>query len=572
MRQIEGGKIILKKRIISLIIALNMVINLSSCTNKHQNHNSDGNTSWGYEDTLSNNDVKEKEEPIDPDMLANFLTIINNVETPYNFNDYYPTMDTINDYKAVADSMVTCSEEDTNYMQLSDIIEKNTIIQYGKNNGIFFVPGETYSDEELARLSEINPKFKIAIKNAINNIFENATNDIKEDVSKLKSICIIEADLQNLDGVVESDGVVLGLWKNDKLTITIDYDSIVTNLESTNAHRIENGRTEIDLIEYLTRTIEHEINHARQYICENRLKQGQKYENIGIIENPTFFIESSAESELYISKDFNDLLSEKSSDYTYTSERDYETLLFLLTVFKNKNFEGYYNAIFDSNLNEFWEYFKLENSEELKRFYSILYSMDTLCGRTDLTRKICDGKTQLTFGELKEKVGTSYLIDLFKFNIVDLINAIERDNLSLEDSLMLYLYSKSYITDSSYATNLYENEDGKSERAYNDNYVSAVAIIENTFIKYISAKYEISISESKEMLEDFDLSMRLSTFTDYALENDEYCSENDKNDFDKLLKKYPLIKYMLWIYPCDYYNANLFNNYVENNEKKLVLN
>ena len=555
----------MKKRIIALVLALNMIINLSGCASKSKKNDNDK-APLEYEDTIHDQD-EEKTEYID--YASN---IINGVKTHYGFDDYYPTDDTINSYKALADSTVMCSLDDTNYIQLLNIIEENTIRKYGKNNGIFIIPGQFYSDEELAKLSQINQNTKIAIKNAIKNIFENASNNIQEDISTLKNISIINSDLQELDETNNHTNLVLGLWEKEKLTITIDYNAIVSDLIAVNYDRKEKGRNEIDLVEYLTRTIEHEINHTRQYAYDKRLENNQKYENINLMEGPSFFSESSAEAELYIFKDFKDLLNEESFDYTYYDERSFETLLFLLAVFQNNSIEGYYNAIFDSDLKAFWDYFKLENSEELQRFYSILYSIDTLCGRTDLSEKICDGKNQTSIGNLKENVGTSYLIDLFKFNIIDLISATEKDNLSLEDSLMLYLYSKSYITDSSYAIVFHENEYGKIEKEYNDYYISAIQTIENAFIEYISVKYKLTTLEIKEMIESFDLNIRLSSFIDYTLGNNYYCSENDKNSFDNLLKKYPIIKHMLWTNPCYYYNVISFNDYIKNNEKTLVLN
>lgn len=543
----------MKKRIISFVLALNIIATLSGDINKDTNNQQSKENTTSCEDI--DNDVLIENLTINEDIITkedinNYIRIINSVDNEYKYSDYYPNDKTIKDYKDIANSVTSCLNEDTDYTKLIDIIEENTIKKYGKENGIFIVENEEYSEDELYMKTYIGKVFKDAINKAIINIFNNSTNNTREDICKYKSICIINKDLSST--ITAS----LGIWDNNTSTITIDYEAIVKYVQ----YNYFQGN-KIDLFETLEQIIEHELNHVRQDICKCRKEAGQINDTISLHVNnganyPSYFLESSAESLLYHNKKNLELNNQSSNDYIYSQERKYETLLFLLTVFKeNYNVNGYFNAILDSDLNAFWNYFNLNTDSDLKQFYNIIYAINTMCGRTDLSSNISNNETTITLDKLKEEVGTNYLIDIFKFSTVGLIKAIDRDDLSLDDSLLLYMYVKSYITDSSLVT-----KESDQEKKYEDKFISSLSIIENNFLNYLSNKYNKKIDIIKNMININE--SRFNNFIEYAKSKDDtnlIC--NDIVDFNNLLNLYPIIEYMTCTNKCEYINAKKFEDF-----------
>ena len=267
----------------------------------------------------------------------------------------------------------------------------------------------------------------------------------------------------------------------------------------------------------MTDIIEHELNHVRQYPCSHRIKNGDNGEETGFYDNnyTSFIIESSAESGIYNYNNSHEKL--ENSYYTYTLYRESEALLMLLAAFKeNRDLNGYYEAIYDSDAKKFWDYFELDNDEKLKNFYKIFYAFNTIHGRTELSKKAYGNKNKAARKELEELVGDSYLIDMMKFIVKDLITATERDNLSIDDSLLLYMISKSYISDE--AKTIIKDEDGSYHNEYSEDFIKSYKEIEDYYKEYLIYKFDISLEEL----------------------NDKFISnkvKNDLYDFENYVKK-----------------------------------
>lgn len=502
-------------------------------------------------------------ESLDEDTLTAFLTIIESVDVTYGYEDYYPSDQDIEEYQGIARTFATCPEEYTDYEFLVDQIEKNTIAKYGRDNGIFIVPDESYTESEYLRLLEIGPKVKTAIKFALKNIFENAVNDTDEDICKLKGVSIINRDLSE-----EQDNGFLGEWDNEKSTIRIDYDEI---LAANEFKKDKDYYTRFEFDEYLIKTIEHELNHVRQYACKHRLDQKQINKTIAPEENFTFISETSAEAETYAHKSMKVLNKQSSFDYTYKDERDLETLLLLLAVFKSdKNLDNYHRAIFDSDLNALWEFFELNDKNALKNFYSIVYAIDTLNNRTDLTAVLAEGEETILRRDIKQKVGTNYLVDIYKTATIDLIRATEKEELTLDESLLLYLFLKSTITSSSYSK-YYIEIDGSIETKYDDFYVDGIVIIETAYMDYLSAKFSLSREEIKTKLNSNTLDFNIYDFTRYVLNEDVLYDSSNIPSYKKLSDKHPLIKYITWTNTSYIFPVKDFDEYASEREKQLVL-
>lgn len=538
----------MKKRIISFVLMLNIVASLSGCSQKEDKKFKSNNVESICSEESNNKESNFSDESNNSLDLINYDTFIekiNDIDVEYKNEEYYPTLDEIELYQERIDYSQECSNEEINYFNLYNYIKNNTMSKYEKSNGIF---------DDASDIKQTN--IRIALKLALENIFSNATNNVKEDICRLKDASIIVSSLS---------GSVVGKWNSLNLTIIIDYDKIYSSWSK--------GYINVDFLTYLSELIEHEINHVRQDKCSCRFNSSVK----SICMNDTYmlygnsqelylslFFESSAEALLY--KDNYLINSRKSSDYTYYERRDYETLLLMLKAFEaNSTIDGYYNAILDSDLQAFWNYFNLKTDKEKLNFYRLLYSLDTLCGLTPLYKKFQGDDNNLTYGELFDGVGTDYRIQIAKDSVVDLIKSINNNNLELDDSLMLYLFIKSKALN----LNIRFTKENKSilQEEYDKKFVDSVIIIEDEFLKFIQNKYNIDLKDLKEKLNSYELKNSLDDFMGYALGKE----VNDENidKFDKLLKMFPIIKYVLWT--KDYDNSNYDIDVKQNSyNKKLI--
>ena len=131
------------------------------------------------------------------------------------------------------------------------------------------------------------------------------------------------------------------------------------------------------------------------------------------------------------------------------------------------------------------------------------------------------------------------------------MTAIEKDDISYEDSIMLYLFIKNYITDREFTV---YSDAFKNEKTYDRKYVDSILILEKIFEEYLIKKFDtstIDFTSSKNII-------RLSEFENYALGVNTSGSE-----FAYLLNKYPIIKNIITTRRCISSNSSLFDSYTK---------
>lgn len=546
----------MKKRLISLMLAINILFNLSSSTKQKDEENNTNNTSII---NINKDNLETSIKKIAPKTKKDI--IINNIQKiyiPYNYNEYQPNQKFINVYKKLAQNNKKCNHIDQDYTSVFECIKNNTLKKY-PNNNIFkneIIP------EKKDKLNMENINIQIALKQAINSIFENATNDIKEDICRLKNISIINGNLTN--EIKKEDGQIFGIWDNTKQTITIDYNSIKQSVSSTSKYKENDEKFQKILITNLRDIIQHELNHARQSMCRcNSRWENNNYIN-SYLPKISFNTESSAQAKVLIDNYYKKNL--QNDNKIYNKELNYDLLLLSQVVFnENKDINGYYDAILDNDIKALWDYFNLNNNEELENFYKILYSMDTLFYRTQLSDYLTE-QNKADYKDIQEEVGYSYLIETFKISIINLIKEIDKNNYEIEDSLILYLFLKSYIIDHTNTSMLKINlEKGIATTEYNKNFIEKALLIEDEFINYINYKYKISLKELKEKLNSKLLLNKLKDLNKY-IENQEIPNSEIK-EFNMMLQKYPIMKYMIWINEASYSSIDYLNEYLEKNKQ-----
>lgn len=503
----------IKKRTISGILALNVLItSLTGCSN----------VLYEIDKMLSfpttSEEMLEKpviEEPIIVDINP-YLSKINDVKADYYYNDYYFNE---NDYNELMNAISTNKECNHRYSYSLEEIYNRILVNSGLDN-----PNKlTKEQKELVE----------ALKIALDRIFEQETFINNDDFCKLKDIKIKISNLEN-----QGENITLAEYIDDELLILIDYEELLSQKEEEFLG---------DNKEYLSYTIQHELNHARQFIC-NCQKEEQINKTILYDDRVSFIIESSAESQLY----YNELYNEEefqsymysdgferkqhlSFPYTYILEREYQSLILLMGMFKeNFSLDLYYEAINDSNIDKLHKLFELNSLDDYKTFYNILYSIDTILNRTELSTYLIESGYN-TFGKLRRSVGTGYKIDVFKIVVSDLIKEINEKDLSLEESMNLYNYIKAYIVKMERNS---EKINGEIEWFYDEQLLNGITTIESIFYNYVCEKFDIdrnNMNFSNSTIFD----KTFYTLIDYSPVDKEIYYSNDL--CDNLALKYPLI-------------------------------
>ncbi len=126
-------------------------------------------------------------------------------------------------------------------------------------------------------------------------------------------------------------------------------------------------------------------------------------------------LESVAESEIYNKKKYSEELVSK-KDFSYSKEREKESLILLLGICRdNVSLKDYYNAIYDSNLSSFYNFFGANTKEEIYDLYKIIYSIDAASLNNELglnlQKEISKNSSEMS---LEYLVGYGYRIDILK--------------------------------------------------------------------------------------------------------------------------------------------------------------
>lgn len=423
-----------------------------------------------------------------PSDYSQYISMVSSVINTYNYEEFYFDNQKINDVLEAANSTQQCSfDDEIDIMNLCSLIINNSI---NTGNSPFLTDYSNCSNEDLY----IDELFRKCLFDAI-NISLSTSNNINEDYCLFKNLTIEKGNLKSI--------IALGLYEPQYNKITIDLDMIKSNMTSTTLEK--------DLF----KTLLHELSHVKQFKCNCRTNQVNYSVSYGAGQS---ILESSAESA------FNNYyhVSESTS---YNTLRKYENILFLTVAFKeNKNIDQYYNAIFNSDLDSFINFFDLDSKEKLVNFYNILYSFDTLGEYTDLANKIKNEYGQL---EITEKVGNSYKIDIFKIAVTDLMKATKRDHLKLRECLYLYRFVKTEI----YNLNSYYNDESFFDSLYE---------IEKIFYSFLCDYY--GVPNPIISFNDFILNVKQERKNQNKNSRFENYNEINLEEYDNLIQKYPILE------------------------------
>lgn len=423
------------------------------------------------------------------------------------------------------------SKFDGNIEKIREKIITNSLnyVENDKTNEFsqaFFKEGESNLTKE-----ESNKRMTItfALDKCLEKIL-SSTNNLDDDILKLQDLCIVcynELD-NNYDSknINESPLALYDIYKN---IIIINYDNILKeNLTEENINQ--------SLSKAMVLALEHEMNHLRQIDSSSE----QTINSINYLEDPyrTFLIEASAESELYNLMKDDDYKTKTHYNYAYFDEREKESLLFLLAFLKKDNkIDNYYNAIFDSNLEELYNFYDLETKDDIYDFYKILYALDSTLGFSDLPYTYYE-KDVVNFDECESVVGYTYKNELFDKVLNNLIEyTVDNEDLDLKTNLVLLDIVK-YVILNDY------NDYSSNRIALDDDCIDNIIKSEQNYLKFLSEYYNMKIEDIKKEddLKVIDIIKSISGIS----KNSPQIDANSLKEARKILNEFPLLEPILY--------------------------
>ena len=343
--------------------------------------------------------------------------------------------------------------------------------------------------------------FQVILNMIIEDIINNETNDINEDLSIINNLKIqtvpFEFTEQYLD--VETKGMHYDESLN---TIFIHRDSLFSNNE-----KIESK----EYYDTLAKNLVHVINDIRQ-ISVNDINY-LKYNNL---YNPLFLEDASTRyPQIYKKFDIKD-------DSSYILEND-QKLLLLLSLFSKNRPKELYNAIFDEDAKRVFDILNLKSEEDIYDFYKVMYAVDAPAFKNDF---FLNYKTDALSGKysIDEALGYSYKETIYNDYVTNLLSYLQNNDLSLEENLTIYYLGFNLISD---------NVNIESTNFNINNSINNLKESHNHYLEFIKNYYNIDNDDLNILLYTDVQNNLLSLQKDFNIE---------KVDVSSYYKKFPMLK------------------------------
>lgn len=325
---------------------------------------------------------------------------LSGVNFDYKYSNYYFSNMECQDLKYAFDKKTKCSNDE---ILNKEIVYQNIINNSNKYENSFF--------------KQSNIDGKSIFKKAFYNSF-SSPGQLKEDLCKLNNLAIVASS--------ELEKETQGLYQDSNCLITVDVDKIKKHKSSA-----EN---------YLTNVLWHEIDHAKEYMCNDRQNKSQ-YVSLSATKTFKMLHEAAAESVIH---EYSSAANNIYQDYRLKEGR----LLMMVAFSENKNLDQYYEAIYNTDLLALLDFFEVNSEKELKNFLNINYNFDAQTGFNDLgkarsERKIGSRANTYIFREVLEKLA------------INIIN----DKMTIKEASSAYNFSKNLLKASSEMKNIQKMED-----------------------------------------------------------------------------------------------------------------
>lgn len=512
------------RRLASLIVCLSIVINCMAVYNTKKvdmiSHADDNRRA-----TMLNEKLKENKNAISSLGLSDTFGLDNDTI------DYLISNDRVKSCENVYD--VTMQEV---FEQIKENTEKFVLNDFAFLGTSFFDEEYFTKDEYRTRdnvvfstgvMKKIGESAYDSLRDYISYVLENGNNG---DIHNLMGLKIIFVAKINRD----EPGVILGRYSKDNNLIKICLPNIIGNSTSTT-----------DVSAKLNDVLKHELNHMRQYGCEGTdkysiLTQFSSNNSLSLLA------EASAESGLYNSELFSHFFK---TSYVYPEYRMAENVLFLCSLFNDSKMDDYYNAIYNQDMDAFFNFFSADSIEEKREIFRVIYAMDAVSKRNSYVRSLVGLKTSYDeddYDAVALDIKNLEYITIFKITINNLIDYnINNSDLTLEDNILLYKMITMLISESAFKVE--STSDGKKVYYLYDEFVDQYQVIQDNFLQTLSTIYSVSTDEILEMYNKYNSGSVVNEYLNWSHGNRVIYFVNDKKydsylQMNKLVSKFSKIK------------------------------
>jgi len=547
----------LRKKLLALTVATSVSFGISGCDIKNDNSKKQNNNSkieietTNNKETINNKEINYNNETKYTDIknkeLINFLEYNNKVIPSYKNENLYISEEKIEELIKKSNNNKTCDYKYSN--NINNIVSKIEL-----NSKEFLLKNKEFDSIYKVFDSEYKMDFNNILKEVLEEIIKESTNNINEDICNMQTLRITITNNESMD--------ILGYYNRDENMIAINLAAIEQETELSINH---------DLIAILKKTLRHEINHLRQYPCECRKNKGQVDEYFKHDDYISSLMEASAESEIYnIGKKHTENISK--NDYSYYEERFGESLILMLALCQEDVvLEDYYNAIFDSNIKGLYNFVGAKTEDEIYELHKILYSIDAVNLRNNLGNYFLkETNNTISQGDLEYAIGYAYKVEIFKKVLENMATyTTKNSDFTLEENIIILNAVKNSVTIDSYIMKDINEKDNivKYNCIYEDSFVKDIYNLENNYVYFLSKHYKCEIDEIREIEDSY--ITEVLTNINYISQGFEPAYYEYKDIANDICEKFPIITAIAYSNNSIQYG---YSNFLKNNNLILVKN
>lgn len=479
------------KRALSFALATLTALTMSACDNRLEKNNDE--IKKGNEKPFENQEklFESENSSKNYDELIEYTKKLQEMEIPYVFQEYYPTLEQIQSLIKKADVETECNVNiPLDLDKLFERIKDNSYSAFIRtpNSGSLFVIEGSYPkmlSEGVAVEETVQIAFEKCLKKAL-EMLKDATNDTKDDLHQIAGLRFLVitggeiVTLHNLNGVYDQRNHIGFLYKE----------------------AIEEAQQKGELEEYLFTVISRCLNDVRMLPCACRNEQAQ---NKGGEVAPFKVEETSYHSVLettLVCATVESYMQNQTTngaemyDYIYQSDRKDQAYLMYMAMFdKEHTVEEYYNAMFDNSVKDVHAFFGLETDADLLTFYQMLYSCDSLSVKSSLPDKLSKDGVSLTLREYYDAVGLTHHINLYRILLSRLANYTLENDLDITSNMMLFHLFKDMVTD---RYDWVYDSDSEENEAFTL-YSRSVQELTELYEEFLSKCYGMPIDQIKDL-------------------------------------------------------------------------
>ena len=211
--------------------------------------------------------------------------------------------------------------------------------------------------------------------------------------------------------------------------------------------------------------------------------------------------------------------------------------------------DDYYNAIYNQDMDAFFNFFSADSIEEKREIFRVIYAMDAVSKRNSYVRSLVGLKTSYDeedYDAVALDIKNLEYITIFKITINNLIDYnINNSDLTLEDNILLYKMITMLISESAFKVE--SISDGKKVYYLYDEFVDQYQVIQDNFLQTLSTIYSISTDEILEMYNKYNSGSVVNEYLNWSHGNRVIYFVNDKKydsylQMNKLVSKFSKIK------------------------------